>query len=585
MSRFVLPSSRPRRRPQELSYSADERPATPTLLALGFQHAAMALGLSAYVLVAAKGAGLNIDDTRSLLAVSIIGMAFATALQAWGGRLGVGALIVHIPSPFVLPLAIPILAGAGVGGMVVITLVSGVVALVVSRFANHLRSLFPPIVTGLVVLMGGLSMVKAAFVHTMGVDQNLTIDGDSVAISVVTFGLIVALSIWGGRRAKLFALLLGIGAGVIVSLMLGRLTGGEALLTVPAVAVPTPIAPVFDVPLGAIIGVAFIAVLAQIDSIGSFILMDKMDDADWRRPDMRQAARGIQANGLSDVLCGLIGSMTNGSSSANIGLCHASRATTRYAGLATAGILLIIAFLPQVTLALTLIPTPVIGAIEFYAAAFLIASGIDLVASRQLDTRGVFIIGISLVVGVALMMMPGVADGVPALLHPLVGSGFIMTGVLAIVLNLLFRLGIRKTQVQEIDTDGPATTVQVTDFIERVGGAWAARRDVVRRAALAAVEVVEAIDLDGDGRRVTAVIGSFDELNLNIELRHTGAPLPLEPAATMDLSSLLDGEDDKAIDVAIANMSQVLIQRLADRMKCGIDPAAHTAFLRLHFNH
>lgn len=583
--RLALPPSRPRRRPPELSFAADERPPLGTLLALGGQHAAMALGLSAYVLVAAKGAGLGVDDTRALLAVTIVTMALCTALQAWGGRLGSGALIVHIPSPVALPLIVPILIVAGPGGMVWITMVEALVALTVSRFANHLRGLFPPIVTGLVVLIGGLSLVRSAYKNTLGLNPDLIVDGSSIAISGITFAVIVVLSVWGGRRLQLFALLAGVATGVLVSLLLGRLTGGEALLSMPALAVPSPVAPAWDVPVAGLIGIAFVALLSQLDVIGSLILVDKMDDADWRRPDMRQAARGMQAAGLGNLLGGLLGGMATATSSANIGLCHASRATSRYAGLAAAAILLTVSFLPQATLALTLIPTPVLGAIELYAAAFLIASGIDLVASRQLDTRGIFIIGISLVGGVGVMMMPGIADQVPQFFHPLAGSGFIVTGLLAILLNQLFRLGIRKTQQHEITAAGPAPAIQVTEFIEGAGGAWAARRDVVHRAAQAAVEAAEAIAAAGGGRQVVAVTGSFDELNLDIELRHTGKPLPLGPVASPDVSRLLDSGDDGEIDAAIAGVSAVLIQRLADRLKAGTDPATGAAFLRLHFNH
>jgi xanthine/uracil permease len=585
MIRFSLPPSRPRRRPQELSLAADERPSAVALLTLAVQHAAMALALSAYVLALARGAGLTQDETRMLMAATIITMALGTALQAWGGRLGSGALIVHIPTPVLLPLAVPIVAVSGAGAMVVITAASAVVSLAVSPFAPRLRGLFPPIVTGLVVLIGGLSLVRAAISHGFGLGPDQAVDGDSLAISGTTFAIIVALSIWGGRRMKLFALLAGILAGVAVALLLGRLTGGESLAAVPAFALPPLATPAFDVPAGALVGIAFVALLSQIDSIGCFILMDKMDDADWRRPDMRQAGRGMLAKGLSILIGSTLGSMPTATSSAHIGLCHASRVTSRYVGLAAAALLAVIAFLPQVTLVLTLIPTPVVGAIEFYAAAFLIASGIDLVASRQLDTRGVFIIGISLVCGVGVLLMPGIAAHAPDSLHPIVGSGFIVTGLLAIVLNQIFRLGIRKTQTQAITTAGPAPEIQVTEFIERMGGAWAARRDAVSRAAQAAVEAVEAIRAAGGGRVVTAITGSFDELSLDIELRHAGAPLPLGPATAPDLAGLLEGDDDTAIDTAMANVSGVLIQRLADRLKAGTDPAGKTAYLRLHFNH
>lgn len=585
MSRLRLPPSRPRRRPQELSLSADEGAPLSTLLPLGLQHAAMALGLSAYVLALAKGADFGIEETRTLLAVSIITMALGTGLQAWGGRIGSGALIVHIPAPLMVTQAAPILSVTGPGGMTMLSIACALVALLVAPLTSRLRGLFPPIVAGLVVLIGGISLVQGAFTHAAGLGADLAPDGESLAIAGVTLGLIIGLSIWGSRRLKLFSLLIGILGGVLTALALGRLSGGEALASVPVIALPTIVAPVFDVPAAALVAVAFAALLVQIDAIGSFILMDRMDDADWRRPDMKQAGRGILAAGIGDFFGGLLGGMATATSSANIGLCHASRATSRYAGLVAAGLLLVIAFLPQVTMALTLIPTPVIGAIELYSAAFLIAAGIDLVASRQLDTRGVFIIGLSLVGGVAVLLMPGIAAHAPPSLHPLVGSGFIVTGALAIVLNQVFRLGIRQSETQAITAPEPAVSHQVTDFIERMGGTWAARRDVVRRAAQAAVEAVEAIAAAGGGRRVTAISGRFDELNLDIDLWHDGPPLPLSDTAPPDLAAVLDGADDGAIDDAIANISHVLVLRLADRLRCGADPAGGRSFLRLHFDH
>lgn len=584
MMHFRLPPSRPRRRPHELSFAADERPPLVTTLTLGLQHAAMALGLSAYTLALAKAAGLSVDQTRDLLAVTMITMAIGTGLQAWGGRFGSGSLMVHIPSAFLVPIAAPILAETGPGGMVPMAIVSAVATLAVAPVLQRLRGLFPPIVAGLVVLIGGLSLVRDAFEHSLGLDHELVVDGPSVIMSGITLALIVGLSVWGNRRMKLLALLVGIVGGVAASLVLGRFIGAETLLSVPPFAVPTIVTPVFDVPIGALVGIAFIAILVQIDSVGSFILIDKMDDADWRRADMRQASRGIFAAGIGDLFGGLLGGMPTGTSSANIGLCHASGATTRYAGLATAGILLLVAFLPQATLALTLIPTPVIGAIELYAAAYLIAAGVDLVASRELDTRGIFIVGISMVGGVGVLLLPGVAEHAHPAVRHLVGSGFIVTGVLAIVLNLLFRLGIKKQEKIQLDPAGPPLAIQITDFVEAMGGAWAARRDVVRRAALAAVEATEAIQAAG-GRVVTGIGGSFDELNFDIQLQHTGPPLPVGDIAQTDLSSLLDGDDDSAIDAAMSSISGALIHRLADKLRTGTGPEAGSSFLRLHFDH
>ncbi len=585
MIAFKMPPSRPRRRPHELSFSADEKPPLATTITLGFQHAVMALGLLAYTLALARYANLSVDQTRNLLAVTIIAMAIGTALQSWGGRLGSGSLMIHMPSVFMVPLAGPILAVTGPGGMVTMTVVSAVATLAIAPLLPRLRGLFPPIVAGLVVLIGGMSLVGEAVEHSWSLDHEFVIDIPSVIMSSITLSLIVGLSVWGNRRLKLLALLIGIVAGVAAAFFMGRLEGGAVLLSAPPVSVPDLVMPVFDIPVSLLIGLAFIAVLTQIDTVGSLILLDKMDDADWRRPDMKQASRGVLGAGIADFIGGVLGSMPTATSSANIGLCHASAVTSRTVGLAAAAILLLIAFLPQATLALTLIPTPVIGAIELYAAAFLMAAGIDLIASRELDTRGIFVVGLSLLGGVTVLLMPGIAERAHPALRHLVGSGFIVTGVIAILTNLVFRLGIRRQQAIKLAADGPPVPIQITDFVEEAGGSWAARRDVVRRAALAAVEAAEAITQAGGDRRVTEIGGSFDELNLDIELVHTGAPMPVGGAVDTDLASLLDGDDDSAIDAAMSSISSTLLRRLADRLSSRPGPEPGTAVLRLHFEH
>src|SRR3546814_16174101 len=98
----------------------------------------------------------------------------------------------------------------------------------------------------------------------------------------------------------------------------------------------------------------------------------------------------------------------------------------------------LIAFLPQVSLALTLIPSPVIGAVEVYAAAYLMVSGVQLLASRAIDSRGPFTIGLSFFAGATVMFMPGLAQLVPESVRFMFPSGVVVGGVTAILLILIF---------------------------------------------------------------------------------------------------------------------------------------------------
>ncbi|WP_157666630.1 uracil-xanthine permease family protein [Bordetella genomosp. 13] len=590
------PSPSSRRRPPDLVYAADELPTPGALLGLGMQHAATALGLIAYVLAAAHLAGLSTHATSSLVTATVLGMGLATILQAWGGRVGAGALIVHMPDAIVVMVAGTLLLQYGPAALLLAGIVNGLTGLLIGQVIPRLRALFPPPVAGVVICVTGLSLIAPALRHAGGLHDG-GYDAGSVLVGAVTLAVIIVLSVWGTRRMRLFALLAGVLAGVALSGVLGRLHGADALLAAPVFALPELVMPTLNVDPGLLVAVALLSVMAQLDTLGTAILLDKMDDADWRRADMRMVGRGMRAGSLSNIFVGLFGGYPSVTSSANIALAHISRSTSRYVGLAAGALLVLLALAPQAMVALTLIPTPVIGAVELYAAAYLIVSGVELIASRAIDARGTFMVGLSFVAGMGVILVPGLPGHFPQSLRFLVENSVIVAGLAAILLNLLFRLGTSRRAVRDLSalpddtaahTPHPAAgglAGAIVDFVETQGAAWGARRDVVRRAASAALEAAEAIAAAGGGRAVREIRGSFDEFNLDIELLHSGPPLQLAghaPAA----ADLLDADDDAfhaALDRALPGVSAVLLHRLADRLGAG--ERGGQSWFRLHFDH
>lgn len=590
----IFPSIKPPpapcyKRPHDLVYALADKPPPGAMAVLALQHAATALAFVAYALAAAKIGGMSAHDTRTMVAATILSMALSGFLQSWGGRTGSGMLIVHIPDPLIIIVVGGIIAAYGLGGMVAIGVANGITALCAGMLIPRLRAIFPPIVAGVVVCIGGLSLVSSALHHAGGIDALDRVTGTDALISLTTLAVIIALSIWGSRQAKLLALLAGLAVGILLSVALGRVHGLHLLAAAPTFGLPVPPHPVFHLDIGAIAAVVLLALMTQLDSLGSIVLMHKMNDADWRRPDMRAVGGGIRANGLGNVLCAWLGAYPTGTSSANIALCHISRSTSRWIGFATAALLALIAFLPKVTIALTLIPLPVIGAVEIYASAYLIVSGIELIASRALDSRAIFMIGLAFIAGLGTMLLPGLADLAPPSLRFMAHSAIIVGGLVAIILNLLFRLGTSRRARLDLDQDGDTRPLsrKVVEFVEENGARWSARRDVVHRAAQAALEASEAISAAGDGRRPAAIRGSFDEFNLDIELVHSGPPLRLDPGQravpARDLLDIDDADFDAALDHAMAGVSHVLLKRLADRLYSGRRDGL--SFLRLHFDH
>lgn len=566
----------------DLVYADTERPPTGPLLMLAVQHAGTAMAFIAYVLVAAHMAGLERAATQSIVAMTLLAMALGTSLHAWGGRWGSGSLLVLMPSAFMIPLTAALLAEHGPGGLSGATLVYGATAIALAPLVRRLRPMFPPPVVGAVICMGGITLVASSVRHALGVGEgHWQINGASALVSGITLGGIVLLTIWGGRL-RLLALMLAIAAGVAASALLGLLDGAQALQNAPRLALPKVSTPVFGLDTGMVVAAMLVAVLSQLDTVGGVTIMNKMEDADWKRADMRAIGGGIRANGLANLCFSMLGSYPVAISSANIALTYATRSTARVIGLAAGALLALVAFLPQATLALTLVPEPVLGAVGLYASVFLIVSGMELAMSRAIDSRIIFAVGLSMCTGLAVLQMPQLTQNLPHSVRFLLGQGFVVAGMLVIALNLLFRLGSARRAELKLHADGATLQTDITGFVEAQGAAWGARRAVVQRAALAALEAVEAIAAAGDGRRATCLRGHFDEFNLDLELLHTGAPLALTPSAAPASAALLDG-DDSAIDAALAQVSTLLLRHLADRVSTGQN--AQHALLHLHFEH
>jgi xanthine/uracil permease len=552
---------------------------------LALQHAATVLAFIAYVLAAAKIAGLSVPQTHSIVALTLLAMGTITALQAWGGRLGSGSLLVFQPDPMMITIAGAAIAASGIGAVVAVTIIVAVVTIVVGPLIGKLRPLFPPTVVGTVICMAGLGLIEHAVSNSLGLDAQRHINGVSVLISGAALASIVACSVWGGRRLKLLGMLVGIAVGLVIAVMGDQLVGLEWVQAAPMLALPERIAPSFGLDPAIIGAIVLITILNQLDNIGCLSMMEKTDNADWRRADMGAIGRGIRANGFGDLLAGMFGSFPTAPCSANIALAHATRSTSRYIGLATAALLLLVALSPKLTMALTLIPSAVLGAVELYAAAYLLVSGIEMVASRALDSRGIFMVGLSLCAGLATMLMPELGQQAPEGLRILVGDGFVVAGFLVVVLNLLFRLGTKQQAQLTLDRTHGALNQQITDFVEQQGAIWAARSDVVRRAASVALEATEAIAAAGRGLPL-AVRGSFNEFNFNLELVHAGEPLPLQAAggpSEMTAEALWEA-DDAALDAALERVSSVLIHHLADKVSSARTSDGN-ALLQLHFDH
>jgi NCS2 family nucleobase:cation symporter-2 len=319
-----------------------------------------------------------------------------------------------------------------------------------------------------------------------------------------------------------------------------------------------------------------VAALANcVRTIGDVTICQKINDADWVRPDMRSISGGALANGVTNILGGMFGAHGVSTYTSSVGLAAATGVTSRQVGYAIGGIFIVLAFMPKASAVFLVMPAPVIGAATLFTSAIIFINGLQIITSRLLDARRTFVIGLAFMAAMAIELYPAFFDALPAATQPFFGSSLVLGTMTALVLNLVFRLGVRRTQKLVVDPlhVDPAA---IEAFMETHGAAWGARRDVIDRAAFDLAQSIETIVDSGVASGPLEIEASFDEFSLDLRVSYDGPPLELPEVRPSN-------EEIIASEEGARRLAGFMLRRHADRMQ-----AAHKAgrsTILFHFDH
>lgn len=540
------------RQPSTLIYRRLDRPPPATLAMLAVQHAAL---ISVFLVVAvtvARLAGLSAHDGRDFLALTMVAGGVGAILQSLG-RFGIGSgyLVPPTTTTILLPAASAALALGGLPLMLGMTMYAGAVAALLARGVRRLRPVFTPEITGFVVLMVGLSVMVLAMRNFLGIGLPSQELQPTLAVAALSLAVMVALNVWGGARLRLYCTLIGITVGYAAAAVLGLLDGSDldAFRAAPLLSFPVPPAAGLAFDPALLVPFTIAAVALALNAIGAITAAQRVEDPDWKRPDMAVLARGITADGVANLVAGLLGGFGQASTSGAVGLSQATGANSRVIGFAVGGLLILLAFVPKLAALLLAMPAAVIGAALTFSGSFLVTSAIQMIASRMLDSRKVFVLGISFALGIAGFVYPEHFRAAPRWLEPFVGSPLSIAVLTAVLLNLLFRIGIHSRSAMTLDSQRFDPRA-LAEFMAQQGALWGAPPDLAYRAEFMTVEAVETLIGSGmvrDAVQVGRHTGSvpvpgglitvstrFDEFAFEVAIRYRGElldPLPERPSA------------------------------------------------------
>lgn len=446
-------------------YDIEDKPPLGEAIPLGLQHVfAMFLGNVAPPLIIAGAVGLSTGNTTFLVQMALIVAGIATVVQAYPvGPVGAGLPIVMGTSFAFLGPLIGIGSEYGLAAVFGAALAASPVEVIAGASLSRIRKYFPPLVSGTVVMLIGLTLIPVGMDYAAG-GVGAPNYGSFMNLGVAALVLIVTLTLnqlFEGFL-RIGSVFIGIVVGYIVAIPLG-MVDFSAVAQAGWITVPTPLKFGIAFEPGAILTVAFLYVITAVETIGD---ISGTVSATGRDATKDELSGGLYADGVMSAFAAVFNAMPNTSFSQNVGLVNFTGVASRYVAGIGGVVLVILGFVPKVGAIVSAMPDAVLGGGALILFAMIFASGFRLIHSNvTLNHRNMTILAVSVGLGLAVSFRPDALANLPSDLQTFFGSGLIMGGFAALFLNLLIPGGGVGTGPDDA-TDGlaPETAQDITDI-------------------------------------------------------------------------------------------------------------------------
>jgi uric acid transporter len=407
------------------------------LLAYGFQHVlAMYAGAVAVPLIIANALGLSTEQLIYLINADLFTCGVATLIQTLGfWKMGVKIPIVQgVTFAAVTPM-IMIGKAHGLTGIYGSVIIAGLITFLISPYFSRLIRFFPPVVTGSIITIIGVSLLPVAVRWAGGGNPAAKNFGEPQFIGIAFIVLLFVLFFY--RYFKGFmsniAVLLGLIAGTLVAIPLG-IVNFSGVSSAAWLGVTTPFAfgmPTFD--FASIMAMTLVMLVVMTETTGDIIAVGEIIDKPITQDDL---TRGLRADGFSTMLGGIFNAFPYTAYAQNVGLVGLTRVKSRYVVAAAGAILVVLGLFPKVAAVVASIPNAVLGGAGIAMFGMVIASGIKTLSKVKFDgNHNLMVVAISVAVGLIPLAVPGFYHKFPSWAQLILHSGITAGSIVAIVLN------------------------------------------------------------------------------------------------------------------------------------------------------
>lgn len=502
-------------------YAAHQVPPAAPLFFSSLQHMLLILSLGMAMPVSiARTAGLDLNLSSSLLAAALFSMGFTCILQTLHTRfIGSGYQSMAVADSAALSACILAAEIGGVPLVLGMTLFSGLLRFVMGSFVYKLRKFFPAQVTGTMIFILGVNLVPTALKNFLGSAVGGVYNPMHLTVAVATLVFMLACSLFI-KALKPYTALLGIVFGFILSAVTGVFdpaslaqAGQKSLIALPIYA---DLSYSFD--LRALIPFIVVTVAGVVDNIGDFSACQSANDPDFKKPDWKSIESGIRGNALGTALSGLMGGSVQSTATTNIGIAGASGITSRAVAYLAGGLLIAASFFPGLTDILSMIPTPVLGAVLLYSGCYIMAGGFSALSECVMDDRRIFTIFLSIFFAISTLI-PNLYAFLPQAVSSVLVSPMVMGVCVLLLLTLLSRIGSQKVFSFIVGTS-PRDIIALNEEIEHVCRERTVEKSLMRKLQISMDSLCESLcEIDPKARLHFTVKYDQQQLKLHIESR------------------------------------------------------------------
>ncbi|MEO2076111.1 MAG: nucleobase:cation symporter-2 family protein [Bacillus sp. (in: firmicutes)] len=423
------------------------------IASLGIQHV-LAMYAGAVIVPLIIGGALNFtgEQLTYLVSIDILMCGIATILQVWQNRFfGVGLPIVLGCTFTAVGPIISIGSQYGISSIYGSILISGLIVVLISKFFSKLIKFFPPVVTGSVVTIIGITLIPVAMNNMAGGQGSPDFGSISnISLAFGTLLFIVLLYRFTKGFIRSISILLGLVAGTIAATFMGKVNF-SAVADASWFHMVKPFyfgTPTFE--LTPIITMTLVAIVSLVESTGVYLALSDITGKKLTEDDI---SRGYRAEGLASILGALFNAFPYTTYSQNVGLVQLSGVKGKNVIYTMGGILVVLGFVPKIGAFTTVIPTPVLGGAMVAMFGMVIAYGIKMLSKVDFGSQeNLLIIACSVGMGLGVTAVPDLFSHLPESIKILTNNGIVAGSITAILLNIVFNVMKPAKKIQAAST-------------------------------------------------------------------------------------------------------------------------------------